>query len=150
MGLFFVPQWSFNLLNRVIIFFLTISLLFNYNIKARYIYITISKSDTKNSYFNLFMSTFFKGFLCSGILFLRNGAASYEMESLSLCLTLSFKYCFNMIAKINTNKNYLDYFKNILLSFFFFHVQRNHGIMFITKWSFNLQNGVILSFLPFI
>ena len=74
------------------------------------------------------------------------------MESLSLCLTLSFKYCFNMIAKVNTNKNYLDYFKNILLSFFvvFFHVQRNHGIMFITKWRFNLQNGVILSFLPFI
>ena len=75
------------------------------------------------------------------------------MESLSLCRTLSFKDCFNMIAKINTIKNYLDYFKNILLSFFFFcfvfffHVQRNHGIIFITKWSFILQNGVILSFL---
>ena len=144
MGLFFVPQWSFNLLNRVIIFSLTISLLFNYNIKARYIYITISKSDTKNSYFNLFMNTFFKGFLCSGILFLRNGAASYEMESLSLCLTLSFKYCFNMIAKINTNKNYLDYFKNILLSFFFFfscskksrdYVHYEMEFQF-TKWSY--------------
>ena len=95
------------------------------------------------------MNTFFKDFLYSGILFLRNGAASYEMESLSLCRTLSFKYCFNMIAKINTNKNYLDYFKNILLSvfLFFFHVQRNHGIIFITKWSFILHNGVILSFL---
>ena len=42
------------------------------------------------------------------------------MESLSLCLTLSFKYCLNMIAKINKNKNYLEYFKNILLIFFLF------------------------------
>ena len=63
---------------------------------------------------------FFYFFLCSGILFLRNGAASYNMESLSLCLTLSFKYCFNMIAKINTNKNYLESFKNILLIFYLF------------------------------
>ena len=42
------------------------------------------------------------------------------MESLSLCLTLSFKYCLNMIAKINKNKNYLEYFKNILLTFYLF------------------------------
>ena len=42
------------------------------------------------------------------------------MESLSLCLILSFKYCFNMIAKIHTNKNYLEYFKNILLIFYLF------------------------------
>ena len=66
------------------------------------------------------MNTFLLFFLCSGILFLRNGAASYNMGSLSLCLTLSFKYCFNMIAKINTNKNYLEYFKNILLIFYLF------------------------------
>ena len=74
MGLFFVTQWSFNLLNRVIFFLLTIILLFNYNVKARYINITISKSDTKNSYFNLFMNTFFKGF------FYIQGFFSYEME----------------------------------------------------------------------
>ena len=55
-------QWSFNLLNRFIFFLLTISLLFSYNFKARYINITISKSDTKTSYFNLFKNTFFKFF----------------------------------------------------------------------------------------
>ena len=70
------------------------------------------------------------------------------MESLSLCLILSFKYSFNMIAKINTNKKYLDYFKNILLSFFF-HVQRNHGIMFITKGVlfYKMELYSLLSFL---
>ena len=38
------------------------------------------------------------------------------------CLILSFKYCFNMIAKINTNKNYLEFFKNILLIFLFIYL----------------------------
>ena len=44
------------------------------------------------------------------------------MESLSLCLTLSFKYCFNMIAKINTNKLFRifqEYALNFLFIFFF-------------------------------
>ena len=66
-----------------------------------------------------------------------------------------------MIAKINTNKKYLEYFKNMLLRFFFMFkeitglcslrngvfAQEIHGILFITKWSFALRNEVITSFL---
>ena len=94
------------------------------------------------------MNTFSSFFLCSGILFLQNGAASYKMESLSLCLILSFKYCFNMIAKINTNKKYLDYFKNILLSFFFMFKEITGLCSLRKEFCFiNWSYIVILSFL---
>ena len=48
-----------------LIFFLTVSLLSNYNIKNRHINIIISKLDTNNAYSNLFMNTFQEFFLSS-------------------------------------------------------------------------------------
>ena len=50
----FVMQWSFNLQNGIIIFFLTTNLLFSYNIEARHINFTLSKLNTNNTSFNLF------------------------------------------------------------------------------------------------
>ena len=47
------------------IFFLTISLLSNHNIKNRHINITISKLDTNNTYSDLFKNTFQEFFACS-------------------------------------------------------------------------------------
>ena len=70
-------QWSFNLQNGIIIFFLTTNLLFSYNIKARHINFTISKLNTNNTSFNLFKKIFSRNFLMFSEII---GFFSYEME----------------------------------------------------------------------
>ena len=82
--LVFVMQWTFSLQNGINIFFLRMSLRFSYNSKARHINIIISKLDTNNTYFTYLRTLFLQFFL----MFLRNGAAVYEMESVSLSLTV--------------------------------------------------------------
>ena len=57
--------------------FLTTSLLFSDNIKARHINFTISKLDTNNIYFNLFKNTVSRIFLMFSEIM---GFFSYEIE----------------------------------------------------------------------
>ena len=122
-----------------LIFFLTISLLSNHNIKNRHIDIITSKLDTINTYSNLFKNTFQEFFLCSvksrdpfhakWSCVLRNGVNIFVSD-------IKFTFCINKAANETISR--------ILLNFFLSCAEKSrdsclYDMKFhFTKWKYNI------------